>query len=102
MRKPFDAGRDPARKPFVRRPLFVTALSLLVLGTSGVVGYRQLTAPRYAQVVAVTPLAGDAGQAAFEVRYRLGDQEEVIRLPYDPGQRIPVKDGQLVLEPPAR
>lgn len=102
MRKPMDAGMEPARKPLVRRPLFVTVLSVLVLGTSGIVGYRQMTAPRFARVITVTPLPGDAGQTAFEVRYRLGDQEEVIRLPYDPGQRIPVKDGQLVLEPPAR
>ena len=102
MRKPINTGIEPPRKPWVRRPLFVTVLSVLVLGTSGVVGYRQLTAPRFAQVIEVTPLAEDAGQTAFEVRYRLGDQEDVVRLPYDPGRRIPVENGKLRLEPAAR
>ncbi len=33
----------------------------------------------------------------FEVRYRLGDQEGTVRMDHDPGQRIPVDHGQLVL-----
>ena len=90
------------RKAFVRRPLFVTALSVLVLAASGFVGYRKLTAPRFAPVIEVSEVRDDSGKTAFDVRYRLGDQEDVIRLPYDPGQRIPVEDGQLVLEPPAK
>ena len=105
MRKPIDAAKEAARKPLVRRPLFVTVLSVLVLGTSGVVGYRQLTAPRFAQVIEVREVSEpeDAdGKTAFDVRYRLGDQEDVIRLPYDPGPRIPVERGKLRLEPPTR
>ena len=93
------------RKVLVRRPLFVTALSVLVLAVSGFVGYRNLTAPRHATVLEVRKVndAGDAeGKAAFDVRYRLGDKEDVIRLPYDPGQHIPVKNGQPVLEAPAK
>ena len=35
----------------------------------------------------------------YDVEYRLGDKEAVVRMNYDPGQRIPVKDGQLVLTP---
>lgn len=35
----------------------------------------------------------------YDVKYRLGDKEAVVRMNYDPGQRIPVKDGQLVLTP---
>jgi uncharacterized protein YcfJ len=33
----------------------------------------------------------------YEVRYRLGDQEGTVRMNRDPGQRIPVENGQLVL-----
>jgi uncharacterized protein YcfJ len=33
----------------------------------------------------------------YEVRYRLGDQEGTVRMDQDPGQRIPVENGQLVL-----
>jgi len=33
----------------------------------------------------------------YEVRYRLGDQEGTVRMDHDPGQRIPIEDGQLVL-----
>ena len=102
MRMRTDDEDKAPRKAFVRRPLFVTVLSVGVLAASGIAGYRQLTVPRYAQVIEVRPLAEDAGQTAFEVRYRLGDQEDVVRLPYDPGPRIPVENGKLRLEPPAR
>jgi uncharacterized protein YcfJ len=40
-------------------------------------------------------------QDGFDVRYRLGDQEATIHMDRDPGKRIPVRDGQLVLEPEA-
>lgn len=42
-------------------------------------------------------------QVGYDVLYRLGDKEASVRLDYDPGAgaRIPVKDGQLVLEPQA-
>lgn len=33
----------------------------------------------------------------YEVRYRLGDKEGTVRMNHDPGQRIPVEHGQLVL-----
>jgi uncharacterized protein YcfJ len=35
----------------------------------------------------------------YDVRYRLGDEEGQVRMDRDPGERIPVKDGKLVLEP---
>ena len=37
----------------------------------------------------------------YDVTYRLGGKEGVVRMPFNPGNRIPVKDGQLVLTPPA-
>ena len=41
----------------------------------------------------------DSSQQAdgYEVRYSLGDQEGTVRMDQDPGQRIPVENGQLVL-----
>ena len=33
----------------------------------------------------------------YEVRYRLGGKEGTVRMNHDPGQRIPVAHGQLVL-----
>jgi uncharacterized protein YcfJ len=33
----------------------------------------------------------------FDVRYKLGDQEGTVRMDHDPGERIPVRDGELVL-----
>lgn len=33
----------------------------------------------------------------YDVRYRLGEKEETIRMDRDPGPRIPVQDGQLQL-----
>ena len=102
MRRRTDDEDKATRKVFVRRPLFVTVLSVGVLAASGFAGYRQLTAARFAQVVEVKPVAEDSGQTGFDVRYRLGDKEDMIRLPYDPGPRIPVGNGKLLLEPPAR
>jgi uncharacterized protein YcfJ len=37
----------------------------------------------------------------YDVRYRLDDTEGTVRMEYDPGERIPVRDGQLMLEKPA-
>jgi uncharacterized protein YcfJ len=34
---------------------------------------------------------------AYKVRYRLGDKTDTVRMDYNPGDRIPVEDGQLVL-----
>jgi uncharacterized protein YcfJ len=36
-------------------------------------------------------------QAGFDVTYELDGQHDVIRMDHDPGQRIPVEDGELVL-----
>ncbi len=37
----------------------------------------------------------------YEVRYRLGDTEGTVRMDREPGERIPVRDGKLVLDAPA-
>jgi len=34
----------------------------------------------------------------YDVRYRLDGREDTVRLDYHPGDRIPVRDGRLVLE----
>ena len=34
----------------------------------------------------------------FQVRYRLGDKEASVKMDHDPGERIPVRDGKLVLD----
>jgi uncharacterized protein YcfJ len=34
----------------------------------------------------------------YNVRYKLGDKTDTVRLDRDPGARIPVKDGELVLD----
>ncbi len=38
-------------------------------------------------------------QVGYDVRYRLGDTENSVQMDHHPGERIPVKDGQLVLTP---
>lgn len=35
----------------------------------------------------------------YDVTYQLGDRQGVVRMNHNPGQRIPVEDGQLVLTP---
>jgi uncharacterized protein YcfJ len=40
-------------------------------------------------------------QVGYNVRYRLGEQESSVQMDHDPGERIPVQDGQLVLAPPS-
>jgi uncharacterized protein YcfJ len=37
----------------------------------------------------------------YNVRYRLGEEEGLVRMDHLPGPRIPVKDGQLQLDAPA-
>ncbi len=37
----------------------------------------------------------------YDVRYRLGEKEGMVRMDRQPGPRIPVKDGQLQLDAPA-
>ena len=36
----------------------------------------------------------------YDVRYRLGDEEGKVRMDRDPGERIPTRDGKLVLDAP--
>jgi uncharacterized protein YcfJ len=36
----------------------------------------------------------------YDVTYRLDGRQDVVRMSFNPGQRIPVKNGQLVLTPP--
>ena len=38
--------------------------------------------------------------AGYDVAYRLDGKNDHVRLNYDPGKRIPVKDGKLVLQAP--
>ncbi len=38
-------------------------------------------------------------QIGYDVRYRLGETEGSVQMDRDPGERIPVQDGQLVLTP---
>jgi uncharacterized protein YcfJ len=37
----------------------------------------------------------------YDVTYRLKGKESVVRMSYDPGSKIPLQNGQLVLTPPA-
>ena len=37
-------------------------------------------------------------RTGFEVRYRLNGKEATVKMDHDPGDRIPVRDGQLVLD----
>ena len=39
--------------------------------------------------------------AGYDVRYRLNGQEATARTSFKPGTTLPVKDGQVVLTPPA-
>jgi uncharacterized protein YcfJ len=37
-------------------------------------------------------------QVGFQVRYRLNDREATVKMDHDPGERIPVRDGHLLLK----
>ena len=37
-------------------------------------------------------------RTGFEVRYRLNGQEATVKMDHDPGERIPVRDGHLVVD----
>lgn len=39
-------------------------------------------------------------RTGYEVRYRLGGQESSVKMNHDPGERIPVRDGHLLLDAP--
>jgi len=36
-------------------------------------------------------------RVGFDVRYRLDGREQTVRMDHDPGERLPVRDGQVVL-----
>lgn len=36
----------------------------------------------------------------YDVTYRIGDKQSVVRMDHNPGQRIPVQNGQLILTAP--
>jgi uncharacterized protein YcfJ len=38
----------------------------------------------------------------YDVKYQLGKQTETVRMDFDPGKRIPVEDGKLVLTPQSK
>lgn len=38
----------------------------------------------------------------YDVTYRIKDKESVVRMSYDPGSKIPLQNGQLVLTPPEK
>lgn len=38
----------------------------------------------------------------YDVTYRLNDKESVVRMSYDPGSKIPLQNGELVLAAPAK
>jgi uncharacterized protein YcfJ len=38
----------------------------------------------------------------YDVSYRLGDEQSKVRMDHDPGERIPVEDGKLVVDAPAK
>jgi uncharacterized protein YcfJ len=48
-----------------------------------------------------TEYTHDKKVLGYDVTYRLGEKQAVVRMDYDPGSRIPVKDGQLELTRPA-
>jgi uncharacterized protein YcfJ len=37
-------------------------------------------------------------QVGYQVRYRLNDKEATVKMDHDPGERIPVRDGRLLLD----
>jgi uncharacterized protein YcfJ len=37
-------------------------------------------------------------QSGYSVRYRLGSQEKTVKMDHDPGDRIPVRDGRIVID----
>ena len=37
-------------------------------------------------------------RSGYDVRYRIGDEEGRVRMDHDPGDRIPLRQGQLVLD----
>ncbi|MBK7655122.1 MAG: hypothetical protein IPJ18_08285 [Betaproteobacteria bacterium] len=36
----------------------------------------------------------------YDVTYKIGDKQDLVRMDHKPGEKIPLKDGQLVLKAP--
>ena len=77
-------------------------------GAAGVTAYKMTSTDEYAEVLRVTPLVaaierdnaqGDISEHTwgYSVRYRIGGETGNVRLDHDPGNRIPVHDGRLVV-----
>jgi uncharacterized protein YcfJ len=86
----------------------VGALIGVAAASAGVAGYRMASEPAYAEVVRVTPLIAAIETPngnpysditeytwGYNVRYRIGNEIGNVRMDYDPGDRIPLRDGQL-------
>lgn len=54
----------------------------------------------YVKNVCKTEYESHEKTTGYNVTYRLGDKQGVVRMSHNPGQRIPVQNGQLVLTPP--
>jgi hypothetical protein len=74
-----------------------------IAGTLGLVtvaaftgGYLALDQAKYAEVLAVSRHDGQEHQG-YRVTYLLDGQERMISLDYDPGERIVIEDGSLML-----
>ncbi|MBS0580708.1 MAG: glycine zipper 2TM domain-containing protein [Proteobacteria bacterium] len=46
----------------------------------------------------VTVYDSKESPAGYSVRYRLGDQEKTVKMNHNPGDRLPVRDGQVILD----
>jgi uncharacterized protein YcfJ len=80
-------------------------------GAASVAAYKMTSEEPYAEVLRVTPLVaaietphGGNAQAdisehtwGYSVRYRIGSETGIVRMDHDPGDRIAVRDGRLVV-----
>jgi uncharacterized protein YcfJ len=80
-------------------------------GAASVTAYKMTSADTYAEVLRVTPLVaaiesphGGNAQSdisehtwGYSVRYRIGRETGIVRMDHDPGDRIPARDGRLVV-----
>ncbi len=80
------------------------------VATVGIAAFERASPPAYAKVVRVTPLIGAVETPrpgkeywditehtwGYHVTYRIGDATGNVRMDYDPGDRIPLRDGQLL------
>jgi uncharacterized protein YcfJ len=98
--------------------------AIVVAGATAVASYRHFSEPEYARVVNIKPIERTIRTArkvcheqevsrrtpvcetvydtfierhGFDVRYQIGDRQGTVRMDHDPGDRIPLSQGQLVL-----